>query len=142
MSERYELDLTPEYDGTLLVTCPKLPEVTSFGTTRNEAMAHGGLAIEEAIAARMAHWRDVPPGDSPVGADVVELPLLASVKLLLYRQCRASDVTRAELARRLGWHREQVDRLFRLEHASRLDQIEAAFRALGRAVDVAVRDAA
>jgi antitoxin HicB len=142
MSERYKLELTPEDDGTLLVTCPKLPEVTSFGTTRNEAMARGGLAIEEAIAARMADWRDAPPGEASADADVVELPLLASLKVLLYRQCRASDVTRAELARRLGWHREQVDRLFRLEHASRLDQIEAAFRAIGRTVDVAVRDAA
>jgi hypothetical protein len=27
--------------------------------------------------------------------------------------------------RRLGWNRESVDRLFRLDHASRLDQIEA-----------------
>lgn len=142
MSERYELELTPEDDGTLFVTCPKLPEVTSFGTTRKEAVAYGGLAVEEAIAARMADWRDVPPGDAPAGPDVVELPLLANLKLLLYWQCRAADVTRAELARRLGWHREQVDRLFRLEHASRLDQIEAAFGALGRAVDVAVRDAA
>jgi antitoxin HicB len=142
MSDRYELALAPDDNGTLLVTCPALPEVASFGDNRTEAMAHGGLAVEEAIAARMANWQDVPPGDASVGSYTVELPLLASVKLLLYRQCRASDVTRAELARRLGWHREQVDRLFRLEHASRLDQIEAAFRALGRTVDIAVRDAA
>jgi hypothetical protein len=27
--------------------------------------------------------------------------------------------------RRLGWNRESVDRLFRLDHASRLDQIKA-----------------
>ncbi len=142
MSDRYELDLTPDDNGTLLVTCPALPEVASFGDNRNDAMAHGGLAVEEAIAARMASWQDVPLGDAPAGPDAVELPLLASVKLLLYRQCRASGITRAELARRLGWHREQVDRLFRLEHASRLDQIEAAFRALGRSVEVTIRDAA
>jgi len=33
--------------------------------------------------------------------------------------------------RDLGWHREQVDRLFRLDHNSRIDQLEEAFRALG-----------
>jgi antitoxin HicB len=45
--------------------------------------------------------------------------------------------------RRLGWRsRESVDRLFRLDHASRLDQIEAAFRALGRRIDVKVESAA
>jgi hypothetical protein len=35
-------------------------------------------------------------------------------------------------------NRESVDRLFRLGHASRLDQIEAAFHALGRSIAVLV----
>ena len=42
----------------------------------------------------------------------------------------------------LGWNRESVDRLFRLDHASRLDQLEAAFKALGRSVDVSIKRAA
>ena len=46
----------------------------------------------------------------------------------LYMICSRRGVSRAELARRLEWHREQVDRLFRLDHKSRLDQMEAAFR--------------
>ena len=45
-------------------------------------------------------------------------------------------VIRAELVRRLEWNRESVDRLFRLDHASRLEQIEAAFQAVGVAVQV------
>jgi antitoxin HicB len=55
---------------------------------------------------------------------------------------RDAGVTRAELARRLGWHREQVDRLFRLDHASRIDRIEAAFEKLDRNVDIRVREVA
>ena len=47
-------------------------------------------------------------------------------------------IKKAELARRLGWHVPQVDRLFDLKHASRFDQIEAAARALGRHVEVSV----
>ena len=43
--------------------------------------------------------------------------------------------------RRLGWNRESVDRLFRLDHASRLDQIEAAFTALGKSVALEVEEA-
>jgi addiction module HigA family antidote len=31
--------------------------------------------------------------------------------------------------RRLNWKRESVDRLFRLNHATRLEQFDAAFRA-------------
>jgi hypothetical protein len=33
-----------------------------------------------------------------------------------------------------------VDRLFRLDHASRLDRIEAAFKALQREVGVEIRE--
>ncbi len=48
-------------------------------------------------------------------------------------------VTRAELVRRLGWNRESVDRLFRLDHGSRLEQVEAALVALHRRIDLKVR---
>ena len=40
--------------------------------------------------------------------------------------------------RRLNWKRESVDRLFRLNHATRLEQFDAAFRALGRQVELAI----
>jgi antitoxin HicB len=53
-------------------------------------------------------------------------------------------IRKADLARRLGWHVPQVDRMFDLTHASRFDQIEAAARALDLSVEVRVsrRDAA
>jgi antitoxin HicB len=40
--------------------------------------------------------------------------------------------------RRLNWKRELVDRLFRLNHATRLEQFDAAFRALGHRVEISV----
>jgi antitoxin HicB len=45
---------------------------------------------------------------------------------------------KTDLARRLGWHLSQVDRIFDLNHASRFDQIEAAAKALGRHIEVRV----
>jgi antitoxin HicB len=68
----------------------------------------------------------------------VELPMLTYLKAGLYMISRSAGVTRAELARRMGVHREQVDRLFRLGHKSRLDQIEAAAKALGIDISVAI----
>ena len=47
-------------------------------------------------------------------------------------------IKKAGLARRLGWHMPQVDRLFDLKHASRMDQLEAAARSLGRQIRVSV----
>ena len=49
---------------------------------------------------------------------------------------RIAEFLAPELARRLGWKPMQVDRLFDLHHASRLDQLEAAAKALGKQIDV------
>jgi len=56
---------------------------------------------------------------------------------------REAGLTRAELQRRLKWQRESVDRLFRLDHNSRIDQLDQAFRALGREIEIGLpREAA
>ena len=71
----------------------------------------------------------------------IELPMHTSLKMLLYRVMRERKLRKASLARRLGWKGPQVDRLFDLRHASRLDQLEAAFAALGKRIEVVVSDA-
>lgn len=134
----YPLDLAKDDNGTFLVTCPVLPEVTTFGETWADAIRYGAEAVEEALAARISQWEDIPVPD---GKDltaalkrqsVTRISLVADMKVTLYLACREAGVTRAELARRLRWHREQVDRLFRFDHNSRPDQIEAAVRAVGK----------
>ena len=142
----YLIKLTPDDNDTFLVTCPALPEVTTFGRTEAEVQRAAVGAIEEAIAARISYGERLPlPVPAAENAPArnsmyVKLPAMTALKLQLYVVLRESEVTRAELARRLGWHREQVDRLFRLDHASRLDHVEAAFRALHREIDVAISE--
>jgi len=137
----YRIKLEPDDNGTFLVTCPALPEVTTFGDDEANAVRHAVGAIEEAIAARIADGQDAPAGHDR-GPRLVRLPTLTVLKIELYRQLREAGMTRAELARRLSWKRESVDRLFRLDHASRLQQLEAAFAALGQVVSVSVHVAA
>jgi antitoxin HicB len=138
----YKIKLEPDDNDTLLVTCPDLPGVATFGETRDDAIRHAVDAIEEWIAGLIADGLDVPRPRAvkrlKQDEAMVALPALTTLKTELYWALRKASITRAELARRLKWNRESVDRLFRLDHASRLDQIEAAFRALGQRVDVAV----
>jgi len=138
MTLAYQVKLTPDINGTLLVTCPALPEVTTFGEDKADALAHAADAIGEALAARIADGQDIPYGSK--GSPSVQLPAQTSIKVQLYRTIRAAGITRAELARRLDWNRESVDRLFRLDHNSRLDQLEAAFRVLKLSIDVRLKE--
>jgi antitoxin HicB len=67
---------------------------------------------------------------------------LVEMKLSIYHEMLRRRMSKAELARRLNCHMPQVDRLLDLGHMSRLDQIEAAFRVLGKRLVVHVEDAA
>jgi antitoxin HicB len=129
----YEVVLQADDNVTFLVTAPDFPEVTSFGDTQPDACARGRAAIEEAIAARISRGEDIPPplAEARAKGMFVQMSALTFLKAALYMVCKEAGISRAELAKRLGWHREQVDRLFRIDHNSKLDQIEAAFKAVG-----------
>ena len=117
-------------DGTVLATSPDFPELTTFGADREAAIARATDALEEAIAARIHERKDIPPPSS--GEAYAVLPTLTAVKVRLYQGMREQGVGKAELARRLGWHMPQVDRVLDVEHHSRLDQMDAALAAIGR----------
>jgi antitoxin HicB len=129
----YELILSPDDNGTWLVEAPLFPEVTSFGETQEEACRNGRNAIEEAIASRISSGQDVPPPakDTPGKGRFVQMAAMVYLKSALYMVMREKGISRADLMRSLGCQREHVDRLFRLDHNSRLDSIEAALKAVG-----------
>lgn len=56
----YPVILTPDDNGTLMVTCPDLPEVTTFGEDETDALRRAAEAIEEALAARIARGDKIP----------------------------------------------------------------------------------
>ena len=119
-----------EDDGTVLATSPDFPELVTFGEDRREALVRAVAALEEAVAARMSGKEDVPLPSS--GGERVVLPTLTAVKVMLYQGMREQGVGKAELARRLGWHLPQVDRVLDVEHRSRLDRMDAALGAIGK----------
>lgn len=127
----YRLELTPDDNGTYLVTAPDLPEVTSFGETEADSIEAGRNAVDEAVAARLATMQPIPASSAGDGPRVPVDATLA-IKALLLNALLDEQMNRAELARRMQVHRPQVDRLFDPRHASRLDQLAAAFEAVGR----------
>ena len=141
----YAAILTSDDNATLLVICTDLPEVTTLGEDEEDAMLRAADAIEEALAARIGHREEIPVPSVALPKrtqPLVRLPPLTVAKVELYRAARAQGVSKAELARRLGWHAPQVDRLFDLNHRSTIEHIDRALRALGKCLEVSVADAA
>jgi antitoxin HicB len=138
----YPVVLEPDDNGTLLVTFPDIPEAVTFGEDEDDALMRAVDALETMLAARIADREEIPLPSPAHGCPCAALPALTTAKVLLYRAMREAGMTKAELARRLGWHGPQIGRLLDLNHASRLDQIEAALAALGKRLDVRTSDAA
>jgi antitoxin HicB len=99
-------------------------------------------ALETAFMGYMEDRRGIPKPSSFKRGTSITLPALTEAKLALYSAMRSGRIGKAELARRLNCHLPQVDRLLDLRHGSRLDQLEAAFRALGKELSVRIPDAA
>ena len=121
-------------DGTVLVTSPDFPELTTFGDDLDEAVARAVDALEEAIAARIHDRKDIPAPSE--GQAYAVLPTLTSVKVILYQGMRDQGIGKAELARRLGWYLPQVDRVLDVQHRSGLDMMDAALGAIGQRLQV------
>lgn len=134
----YPVILTPD-DGTVLVTFPDVPEAITFGMDEGEALLNAIDALETGLSFYVDARKPLPVASQPAaGQKTVSPSALECAKLGVYQAMTEQGIKKAELARRLGWHMPQVDRLFDLNHASRLDQIEAAASALGRHVVVSI----
>ena len=123
-----------QHDDAVLATSPDFPELVTSGVDQDEAVARAVQALENAIAARIRDRKDIPSPSQ--GAAYAVLPTLTSVKVMLYQHMREQGITKAELARRLGWHLPQVDRVLDVQHRSWLDQIDAALGAIDRQLHV------
>ena len=128
----YPARLDPEPEGGFTVTFADFAFGVTYGTTREEALHQAADLLETIVANCLAEGWDVPPPSPAKGRPLVPLEPLVAAKVELYRAMRSAGVTKAELARRIGIAPQQAQRLFDTNHASRLDQLAAAFAALGR----------
>jgi len=134
----YPVTLTPD-GATVLVTFKDIPEAITFGVNKDEALLHAIDALETGLSFYVDARKQLPVASKPKrGQKTVRPSALESAKLGVYQAMTEQGIRKAELARRIGWHTPQVDRLFDLRHASRLDQIEAVARVLGRQLEVRV----
>ena len=134
----YPVTLTKDGD-TILATFRDVPEAITFGADKEEALLNAVDALETGLSFYVESRKPLPVASKlKRGERAVSPTALECAKLGLYQAMTEQGIKKAELARRLGWHMPQVDRLFDLRHASKLEQIEAAALALGRHLEVRI----
>jgi antitoxin HicB len=144
MVMEYPALFEPSGEGGFVVTFPDFDWGITQGETEQDAREMAMDALSTMIREHIRKGESLPCPSNPRGRKyrVIRLPALQAAKAALYLAFQASGIRKAELARRLGMPSANVDRLFDLNHRSRLDHIEAALRALGKQLEIETKDAA
>ncbi|WP_031310670.1 type II toxin-antitoxin system HicB family antitoxin [Stutzerimonas stutzeri] len=125
--------------GSVWISSDDVPELNSAGDSEAEALRDAVDGLESALSLYVDQCRPVPlASPAKPGQPVVRLPALTAAKVALWNAMCAKGVGKAEMARRLGVNRPQVNRLVDLLHRSKIEQVEHALAILGLRLQVAV----
>jgi antitoxin HicB len=136
----YPVILTPDdVDGGYVVTCRDVPEVVTQGESIEDAISEGEGALEAAIEMRIEDSMDVPvPSAKRRGEHLASLPVGIAMKAALYVSMREQNVSKAELARRLGLDEKEARRMLDPKHVTKVPALERALHAMGKRVELVV----
>lgn len=117
----------------ILVTFPDIPEAITQGKDRAQALAMAREALEISMDFYFEDKRPVPMPSKPKrGQAVIEIPPSVAAKVLLLNEMLRQKVRPIDLARLIGTTKQEANRLTDLKHATKIDRIDAALRALGK----------
>jgi antitoxin HicB len=134
---RYPAQFQAAEEGGFVVTFPDIPEAITQGEDEEDAMIHAADALTSALDFYIEDGLAIPAPSKPKrGQRLVELPASYAAKILLLNEMAAQKVRPAELARRLKMTRSEVTRLIDWRHATKIDGIAAALKALGKTLEM------
>ena len=127
-------------DDGITVSFRDIPEALTCGDTKDEALQQAADALATAMEFYFEDKRPVPaPSAAQVNDELVALPASLAAKVLLLNEVLAQHVSNAELARRLGMTKQTAQRLFDLSHATKIDTLQDALKALGKDLTISIR---
>ncbi|HUC70864.1 MAG TPA: type II toxin-antitoxin system HicB family antitoxin [Stellaceae bacterium] len=141
MSYAYPYELLPQPEGGFTVTFPDVPEAITQGDNDEEA----GAMAQDALVTALSFYTDRAeplPHPSPAhGRPVAYVPPLVAAKLALHDAMLMAGISNVALARQLNTDEKTVRRLRDPLHQSRINQVDAALRALGKRMGIVIEAA-
>lgn len=136
---RYPATFTPAEEGGFVVTFRDIPEAITQGDDIEEAREMAADALLTAMDFYFEDGRPVPaPSKAKRGEELVSLPASVWAKVLVLNEMSAQGIRPAELARRMGIKPQEVNRIVKLDHATKIDTLAEALQAMGKRLDIGV----
>lgn len=132
--------ITVEKTGSgFFISFQDIPEALTEGQTLDEALEMARDALETALEFYFEDQRSVPMPSFPAkGQPVIELSASLWAKVLLLNAMVTEHIRPIDLARKLQVKPQDVTRLLRLRHPSKIDAIATALQAIGKTLELVV----
>jgi antitoxin HicB len=141
MRYTYPYQLLPQPEGGFTVIFPDVPEAITQGETEAEAATMAEDALLTALSFYTDRAERLPHPSPGRGRPLAYVPPLVAAKLALHDAMLAAGVSNVALARQLGIDEKTVRRLRDPLHQSRINQVDAALRALGKRLGIVIEAA-
>lgn len=139
---QYPAKLKSAREGGYVVTFRDIPEAITQGESVEDALKRAQDALETAIEFYLDERRQVPmPSAAKRGERLVGLPVSESFKILLHNEMVKQNIRPAELAKRMGTSKQEVNRITTLRHPTKVDRLADALAALGKRLTVHLKAA-
>lgn len=141
MCYAYPYELVPQPEGGFTVTFPDVPEAITQGDNEAEAAATAQDALVTALSFYTDNGERVPSPSPARGRPLAYVSALVAAKLALHDAMLAAGVSNVALAQQLGTDEKAVRRLRDPLHQSRINQVDAALRLLGKRMGIVIEAA-
>ena len=131
----------PDPDGGFLVAFPDVPKAITHGEDRSSALVNASEALGLALRGYLVEGRPMPEPRSRKGTDV-SVSLADAMKLAVGIAFREADISKSELARRLGRAETEARRILDPDHPTKLPMLEEALVVLGKRATLKIQNAA
>ncbi len=126
----WPVELTPQEDGSILVTFPDVPDAITEAHNYCEAMEQARDCLIAALGGYIEMREAIPQPSPAQGQTTVGLPAITAAKIALYGEMITQGVNDADLAARLDLSEVAVRRMIDLDCRSPISQFKAALHAL------------
>jgi antitoxin HicB len=128
--------------GNIVVSFPDVPEAITQGRGQADARAMAEEALSLGLLTYLERGKPLPKPRAK-GRNLIDIAVTPDVaaKLAVLEAFAAADITKSELAHRIGKDEKEVRRILDPKHPTKLPALTAALRALGRRLVVGVMEA-
>ncbi|WP_455475737.1 type II toxin-antitoxin system HicB family antitoxin [Bartonella sp. B17] len=142
MEYTYYAKIEADPDGGFIITFPDVPEAITAGENRIEALENAAEALGLALRSYPMRGLPLPIPQQYQNLVAITVDAWNAFKLAVIEAFNKANITKTELANRLGKKETEARRILDPNYPTKLQTLEQALTVLGKQAVITIKDAA